>query len=379
MEEKSCHHLRRVYDRVEQRGGGMSNVGEALGSLAEGALYARAVEPKAGEGGHTREGACLNCGAALVGPHCHQCGQRAHVHRTISAFVHDLLHGVLHFEGKTWRTLPLLAWRPGKLTREYIDGRRASYVSPIALFLFVVFLTFAGFHALGNTINLGDSVSLNGQKTSIVEAERQLNGEIAAAEKERAAALAAHRPTADLDEEIKGLRRALETTEAIKRNDIEGFAKGVTPLGDAQSAKPARNPIDNAWRKAKANPELLVYKLQSNAYKYSWLLIPISVPFMWLLFPFSRRFHLYDHTVFVTYSLSFVSLALLLAATAAKWRVAPLMAAVVLYVPFHMYRQIHETYGTSRIGAVARTFALLWFAAIALTIWGVAIFALILE
>ena len=59
------------------------------------------------------------------------------------AFCHDLLHGVLHFEGKIWRTLPMLAWRPGELTRRYIDGERARFVSPIALFLFCVFLMFA--------------------------------------------------------------------------------------------------------------------------------------------------------------------------------------------------------------------------------------------
>ena len=61
----------------------------------------------------------------------------------LRAFFHDLLHGVLHFEGKIWRTLPMLAWRPGELTRRYIDGERASFVSPIALFLFSVFLMFA--------------------------------------------------------------------------------------------------------------------------------------------------------------------------------------------------------------------------------------------
>lgn len=89
----------------------MSEIGEAIGPAAEGGLLARAVEPNAGETrgedpGHTHESACLNCGTALVGAHCHACGQRAHVHRTIRAFAHDLLHGVLHFEGKTWRTLP---------------------------------------------------------------------------------------------------------------------------------------------------------------------------------------------------------------------------------------------------------------------------------
>ncbi|MFD1959902.1 DUF3667 domain-containing protein [Novosphingobium panipatense] len=97
--------------------------------------------------GHTHESACLNCGTALVGTHCHACGQAAHVHRTLGAFFHDLLHGVFHFEGKTWRTLPLLAWKPGELTRQYVEGRRASFVSPIALFLFSVFLMFAVFHS----------------------------------------------------------------------------------------------------------------------------------------------------------------------------------------------------------------------------------------
>ena len=52
----------------------------------------------------------------------------------------------------------------------------------------------------------------------------------------------------------------------------------------------------------------MLFKLKSNGYKYSWALIPLSVPFVWLLFPFSSRFRLYDHTVFVTYSLCFMLL-----------------------------------------------------------------------
>ena len=118
---------------------------EAIGDAVTGGIIGRAVEPKAGEAadGHTHEANCLNCGAALAGPYCHECGQHAHVHRTLAAFFHDFLHGVLHFEGKIWRTLPLLAWKPGELTRRYIDGQRARFVSPIALFLFCVFLMFA--------------------------------------------------------------------------------------------------------------------------------------------------------------------------------------------------------------------------------------------
>src|SRR5690606_15284226 len=123
---------------------------EAIGDLAHGALIARAVEPAGGEqaeatDGHTHEQACLNCGTEPGGTHWHARGQRAHAHRTIGAFLHDLLHGPPHSEGKSWHTLPLLAWRPGALTRRYIDGERARFVSPMALFLFSVFLMFAVF------------------------------------------------------------------------------------------------------------------------------------------------------------------------------------------------------------------------------------------
>ena len=107
---------------------------QVLGDAIGAGLTARAFEAEAGEGddGHTHESACLNCGTPLIGSHCHNCGQTAHVHRTLGAFFHDLLHGVFHFEGKIWRTLPILILQPGKLTREYIDGRRASYVPPLA-------------------------------------------------------------------------------------------------------------------------------------------------------------------------------------------------------------------------------------------------------
>ena len=93
----------------------MNGAVEAVGDAVTGTAVARSVEPVTGEDapcsdGLTHENACLNCRTPLSGPYCHACGQHAHVHRTLGALGHDLLHGVLHFEGKVWRTLPLLAW-----------------------------------------------------------------------------------------------------------------------------------------------------------------------------------------------------------------------------------------------------------------------------
>src|SRR5689334_1420241 len=112
---------------------------EAIGDAVTGGLLSRTVEPRAGRtgaDGHTHEKNCLNCGTPLSGLYCSDCGQHAHVHRTLRAFTEDFLTGALNFEGKIFRTLPLLAWRPGDLTRRYIQGQRARFVSPLALFLF---------------------------------------------------------------------------------------------------------------------------------------------------------------------------------------------------------------------------------------------------
>jgi hypothetical protein len=338
----------------------LSGEGEIVGSIAEGAMIARAVEPVHGEGGdgHSHESACLNCGTALVGRHCHQCGQAAHVHKTLGAFFHDLMHGVFHFEGKIWRTLPLLAWNPGKLTREYIDGRRASYVSPIALFLFVVFLTFAVFNALG------DPIHFDNDPKSVAEAQAKADQVIAELEKTKADAEAKGEPIPGIDGQLAGARAA---REAIGAGAVQ--LKGG-PESDQISSIEA---INHAWAKAKSNPDLLIYKLQSSAYKYSWLLIPLSVPFVWLLLPF-RRFHLYDHTIFVTYSLCFMLLLLAIISALAVWgSVGWLIPLLVFSAPFHMYRQLRGTYGLTRFGAWWRTWFLSLFGLIALVLFGTAL------
>ena len=137
--------------------------------------------------------------------------------------------------------------------------------------------------------------------------------------------------------------------------------------------------IGRAWGEVKSNPQLVFFRLQTNAYKYSWLLIPISVPFVWLLFAWRPRYGLYDHTVFVTYSLSFMTLALALMFAFAAIGLRPLGAVLALYAPFHMYRQLRETYDLGLGGAVVRAALLVAFSGIALSLWTMALLATVLE
>lgn len=340
----------------------MSGGGEIIGDLAQGALLARTTEPDHGESGgnETHEQTCLNCGSALLGPHCHECGQAAHVHRTISAFFHDLLHGVFHFEGKIWRTLPLLAWNPGKLTREYIDGRRASYVSPIALFLFCVFLMFAVVKQFAGEFDPGNIVKVNG--TSVNAGLPAQTKRLSELKVKRAELLRTGQQTEAIDGQITGQEAAIGVMEEVKDAKFGDF--------EAQSEVPA---IDRTLKELKANPGLVLYKLQSNAYKFSWALIPLSVPFVWLLFPFSRLFHVYDHTVFVTFSLCFMSLLVVVLTLAVAVGAPLIVPAAMLIPPWHMYRQLRGTYGLTRRSALWRTTALL-----AITTTAMILFAMLL-
>lgn len=323
---------------------------EAIGDAVTGGVLGRAVEPKAGEtaDGHTNETNCLNCGTKLEGPFCHECGQHAHVHRTLSAFFHDFLHSVLHFEGKFWRTLPLLVWKPGELTRRYIDGQRASFVSPIALFLFTVFLMFAVMGLTGGLDSMASQAAKNDIPNEIANAQKK----IVRLEADRAKALKAGRSTSKIDERLTDTRAELAALRVFKDGKIT--TSPVQVSDDTPSW--IRDFVDTAGK----NPELLFYKMKTNAYKFSWALIPISVPFVWMLFPFSRRFRWYDHTVFVTYSLCFMMLLLIVGSTLGL--VVPTIASLLFFVPpFHMYRQLKGTYGLGRWGAIWRTTLLVGF------------------
>jgi hypothetical protein len=65
--------------------------------------------------------------------YCPQCGQQI---PTGTPTVHEYVARYLAFAASLWRTLVLL-FRPGRLTREYLDGRRRGYVPPLKLYLTV--------------------------------------------------------------------------------------------------------------------------------------------------------------------------------------------------------------------------------------------------
>lgn len=349
----------------------------AAGDLVTGGLLANAVErPANGHGPHG--GKCLNCETELVGEFCYHCGQPAHLHRSLAAIWHDLAHGVLHFEGKIWRTLPMLLLKPGQLTRRYIHGQRARFVSPMALFLFSVFLMFAVIQAIGAHLETGH-IDLSEQQEAKAEVDKELaelKAEGVKLDAKRAEVVKAGQPTTSVDAEIKANKEAMKANRTgAAFVGIGSAASGAGRFTDIKTGWPA---LDKGIEKANENPNLALYKVQTSAYKFSWALIPISVPFVWLMFAWRWRYKVYDHAIFVIYSLSFATLLAVGLTIAYKLGVAPglLWSIFIFGMPAHMYVQLRGAYQLGWFNALLRTMALATFSLVAAVIFMLLLLAL---
>lgn len=401
---------------------------------------------------------CANCGAMLTGKFCSVCGQAGHVHRTLSHVFEEIAHGVLHFDGRAWRTLPMLAFRPGTLTGNYIFGMRARYISPVALFLFIVFAMFFVFSIMGGVGASPSSLLTTTQMEQNVATARaqhaaasadlaqakaggadpanvlDLEADVADTRQDLLEAEAALNQRLQRIEEFKKVRARLERDEQTEQakppsesrdESLEAIAQKRQRIEDAL-ASPTGPPAEmravvdgdgettvsmtvsdtggeqvlfeeikkaNAagrlsvntgvadWdKKIRAkldNPELAWYKIQNTAYKFAFLLVPLSLPFVAFLFLFKRDVTLYDHAVFVLYSLSFVCVLAIAVVVLSRWAPSAVdsiaTSVVAAALPVHMFFQLKGGYGLSWWSALWRTLVLLIFSVICLSIFVVLI------
>lgn len=86
---------------------------------------------------------CQNCGAFVESYYCPKCGQensesRQSFHHVFTHFIFDLFH----YDNSFWKTIKYLFLAPGKLSLEYMKGKRKSYVNPFTLYIFISFIAF---------------------------------------------------------------------------------------------------------------------------------------------------------------------------------------------------------------------------------------------
>lgn len=94
-------------------------------------------------GKYRKEKDCLNCGHQVEAHFCSYCGQENIIVKEDA--LHMVVHAVsdyFHFESKFFGTIKPLLLQPGVLTQKYVDGKRASYLHPIKLYIFISIVFF---------------------------------------------------------------------------------------------------------------------------------------------------------------------------------------------------------------------------------------------
>ena len=279
---------------------------------------------------------CANCETPLAGAYCHSCGQLAEdFHKNIWHLFKEVLESFFHWDGRLFRTLPALIYKPGRLTRHFIDGKRAYQVPPFRMFLVMLVVAFlVGHYATPR--------SEGGEIANVDEARREIMADRSLTEAERKAALAV------VDRDWRSFGDAVgETAEQD---------------GRAAKAKPTATFKLNAWfieRAARVydDPERFFLILETWAHRVAVLALPVSALILSLLFVFQRRFFVYDHLIFSMHSLSF-QLILLTTIMLLQLAVGPAAWWLVLLAPAHLFVHMRGTYGSSWWGTLLRMFIL---------------------
>ena len=346
---------------------------------------------------------CLNCGTRLRGQYCGSCGQRAS-NRLISLWelISEAFGDLLEFDSRLWRTLiPLLA-RPGRLTHDYLEGRRARYMPPFRTYLVlsVIFFVVAFFDPR-------DDLSL------LFEPEPEPTPEEIA--EEAAAATAAKQEFLDelaqegiLVGSAKPGNRAAETDEqgadAVGENsaNIDSGLKFQIDDETGECIVDADNLTDlPQWLQRRLTPErlsrvcerigadqgkTLVALMLDNIPVALIVLLPLMALVLKVLYPLSRRYFV-EHLLFVIHYHAYFFLILILQILFARLSallhfpdvIAGLMlVAASLYIPVYLYMAMRHVYGQGRTLTFIKYVALVicYAAGATLTMLGVFLFAL---
>lgn len=262
---------------------------------------------------------CANCGERLRGPWCHACGQHAEgLHRSVRQVMLEWAQGLVHFDQRARATLPDLALHPARLTNAYLEGRRAPQVPPLRMFLVVVILVFA-------TGSLGDALRKDRHAPPMFT-------------------YVGLTPATGLGKPGVPFADTTRAQKAELHAQIATLNLGIAPL-----TRWTRERFDRVVE----DPKRFTKTYETWSRQLAFLLLPISLGLLTLVFFRRREVMVFDHLVFAMHSLSFQGMLLaateLVAILPNAWSLLILLAG-----PPHLFVHLRGVYRTSVIGTLAR-------------------------
>ena len=315
-----------------------------------------------------KEKNCLNCGTEVIGRFCHACGQeniepKESIWHLISHFFQD----ITHFDGKFFTSLKDLILKPGFLSKEYMIGRRASYLNPIRMYLFTSAIFFLIFFSL-YSINEKD---LKAGKVFWGKTEEQVN----------------KMDSAQLNEFTKKINngKPLSRAEILKRIDTSGF--NIAP-GNFRSRQQYDSILKAGIKKHNWFERQLVYKNIDLHEKYGsngrvvlaallnrfmhslpqmlFVLLPLFALILKLVYIRRKQFYYVDHVIFTIHLYIFIFLVMLITFGLAKlrgimhWEWLRFISAIfILSIFFYFYKALRNFYKQRRAKTILKYFILL--------------------
>ncbi len=354
----------------------------------------------------TPDGVCANCGATLMGPVCHACGQHADLYkRPVWRLIGDSISDMFALDGRVLRTLYELMAFPGRVTRDYLKGRRGRYIPPFRLYLIA---SLAFFLILPLVNPAGSMIGYDPEGSEI--ARERLDEALAAGEmtpEDHRAAIQAIDALAVFDtrsrpappsgqavtDEGEGAApdagtsvqadeaAAQDTPSAPDREDATVFSfdmdDGVNPAGiealrraivpeefglpadSVSGSRAARTFLANRIERLASRPDRWAAESLAWAPRIMFVMVPLFGVLLGLVYAWRRGFLYFDHLITALQFHAAIFIAML-AAMALSLLTGPGLAVLAFFVYAHvyLYRLLRVVYSTGRVQAVMRVAAL---------------------
>jgi hypothetical protein len=283
---------------------------------------------------------CANCGASLAGQYCSACGQRhePHVHK-VTHFAAEAFESITHADSRLWRTLRLLLARPGRLTKEFFEGRRATYLPPFRLYLVISILFFL--------ISVPHETSL---KPTDLPAKASAEA-VAKWEAEAAARTTAEREAA------AAVRAAAEEREAdgikIRMSGVDVFCAEFVDQPDSDNDYRTRL-RENCRELSEDDGREIGTKMLHNLPRAMFVFLPLLALILKPLYWRPKRYYV-EHLLFLVHNHAFAMLAITLVVLVGyvpyvgdSWFEGVVTTAVIFYMMWYMFRAMRNYYGQGR-------------------------------
>ncbi|MEO8532658.1 MAG: DUF3667 domain-containing protein [Flavobacterium sp.] len=277
---------------------------------------------------------CLNCRHVVEQKFCPNCGQensdtRKTFHHLFVHFFEDLTH----YENAFWKTIKNLLFKPSTLTKEYLSGKRLSYLAPVRLYIFISFVTFLLIALFPSKVTEGLNKSEKELDTAEIISQANKNSKM----------------------KISSKFFDLKSMKEI--DSIQKYGKEDEKLSDFQYWAYDKVVHVTEHNTKKEIIEKFIESFFHNIPKILFVIMPFFAFFLWI-FHNKKKWYYFDHGIFTLHYFSFLLLIFLILfiinRTIGLFAPLSFISDIITFVGiiwmcYYFYPAHHRFYGETRI------------------------------